>query len=296
MRKYKHYLIVLISIIVVIVVNTLSAYKKTSVKTNSNYAIEGVGFYIKEKNGDTVKELDINKIDSYEFVLINNSSSDKELCLSILYGYIQEDFKIENEIMNVYNFTIESQNEVVLPVKLLKKLNTENHSSYIFTFVENKNKELKKKLNYTFTAKVKNQDNNKVNYTIEDKNSNIAYEEFEFDGLNIIPEVNVENEEYISINTDKVNIPIIVGGGDVSDYLVYCLVNGKQEYIDGNPTKRYKIKEKHAIKDNIEISLESNGLNQVRLYIVENPESQNLKSYQIETSKTLNFLREEQNE
>lgn len=296
MRKYKYYLIVLISILIVIVVNTLTTYKERSVKTNSNYSIEGLGFYIKEKNGDIVKELDINKIDSYEFVLINNSPSDKELCLSILYGYIQEDFKIENEIMNVYNFVIKSHNEIVLPVKLLEKLNTENYNNYIFTFVENKNKELKKELNYTFTVKVKNEDNNQVNYPIENKISNIAYEEFEFDGLNIIPDVNVEDEEYISINTDKVNIPITLGGGDSSDYLVYCLVNGKQEYIDGNLIKRYKIKEKHAIKDNIEISLESKGLNQLRLYIVENPESLDLKSYQIETSKTLNFFREEQNE
>lgn len=292
MKKYKYYLIVLISILLVIMVNTLTTYKKTSVKTNSNYPIEGLGFYISENNGDKVKELDINKIASYEFGIINNSPSDKELCLSILNGYIQEDFEVDSKITDVYKFTIKSNSEIVLPIKLLEKLNIGKHNSYIFTFTENKNKEFKKELNYIFTAKVKNTENS-VGYNIENENSNIDYEEFELDGLNIIPEVNAENEEYISINTDKVNIPIVVGGGDSSDYLIYCLVNGRQEYIDGNLSKRYKIKEKHAIKDNIEISLESNGLNQVQLYIVEDPESPDLKSYQIETSKTLNFLLEE---
>ena len=292
MKKYKYYLIVLISILLVIMVNTLTTYKKTSVKTNSNYPIEGLGFYISENNGDKVKELDINKIASYEFGIINNSPSDKELCLSILNGYIQEDFEVDSKITDVYKFTIKSNSEIVLPIKLLEKLNIGKHNSYIFTFTENKNKEFKKELNYIFTAKVKNTENS-VGYNIENENSNIDYEEFELDGLNIIPEVNAENEEYISINTDKVNIPIVVGGGDSSDYLIYCLVNGRQEYIDGNLSKRYKIKEKHAIKDNIEISLESNGLNQVQLYIVEDPESPDLKSYQIETSKILNFLLEE---
>ncbi|MGL5038224.1 MAG: hypothetical protein ACRC6F_10965 [Aeromonas sp.] len=287
MNKYKNYIIIVSSILIVIVVNMLNSHQDSQSKTKLDYPIQGLGFFIKD-NGEIVKEVNINKIEEYDFVLVNNSESDKELLLSILYEYIQEEFKVGNEITNCDKITIKKQSELVLPIKLRNKDGVKSSGSYIFTFIESENKVLEKELNYTFIVKTEASENNKK---IQNEYENITDEDIKLDGLNITTQT--ENEDNILTKSDKVNIPIILGGGDSTEYLVYCLVNGKQKYIDDKPVKRYLIKEKHAIKDNIEISLESKGINNIRLYIVENPESETLKSSQIESSKTLKFLREE---
>lgn len=303
--KSKKLTPIVLSIIIVIVFNIIMiiSHKGTNDVNSNSAPIEGMGFYIKNGN-KIIEDIDINDVENYELIFINNTNEKKDFSLSILASYKQQVLFFDGKESDIFNFSIDQNSELTLPVKLPKCEENKSLVNYIFTFIPNPQENVgdldisqsKKYLNYNFSYSVLNS-GKELNFVNENK----FYEYFHLNGLNIIPnlspiELEINNydikQKVIKKDDEKVTIPLIIGGGNGTDYLVYCLVNGKQTLINGKYDLRYNIKKNMAINDVVDIDINSKGTYEVNFYIIENPEDAKINNNQIENSYRFTIIKE----
>jgi hypothetical protein len=282
---------ILVSLLIVIVFNNLLKIKSTNLDeskkaqdTLSEAPINGLGFAIKDGES-VVDSIDKNKIKNYKLILANNTNERKKFSLTILAGYEQQTFKYENKDTDICNLSIEPKSEIVLPIELNDNKNN-NLFNYTFTFIPNPNEnvrnvkvtDMSKYKDFTFIVPVI-----KSNDNLEFKTDNRVRENFLLDGLNVIPYADKKQLENKSFrpnyevkrkkDENSLIIPLVIGGGDCTDYIVYCLVNGKQALINGKYVLRYNIENKNAILDDIKVNIDQSSESEVVFFIKSNPQS-----------------------
>ncbi|EHA6442205.1 TPA: hypothetical protein I9081_002480 [Clostridium perfringens] len=258
--------------------------------------ISGLGLFVFTEDNPQMHNqiLDSSILNNYKYKFMNKTGKDLECNLNIFVNGIQINIQdIENDsLSNNFKFFLKNNESKVLPIKpildnLKNGLNivnlniiTDNNTNAIDV-----NEKVWLKSTYNYTLEINNNGNElkKDDFILKQAKNYISIENLPNENQFIINNTKEDLEKEIApknfIKAKKgsnVSLPIILGGGNSTELLLYGTLNNNQIIINNSLNLYYNLKENKYTIDNIEIKApEKEGKYEMVFYGVFNLEKTN---------------------
>lgn len=269
-NKLKYLFVITFVIIMGLLINKLINYPNKDFHIDKTKP-QGLGLFI-SNNNDTLHHLkiDISKISDYQYIFTNNTG--KDLNFSITMFINGEQIKLIDPTSNTYenhiNLNIENQKSKSIP--LMPYLENLSEGSYIANLVLIDDYQ-KNAINHNEKTWINS--TYKYNFILSNKTDKLIFPKENYIEANkeFIEEYSDLSQFLINVSKDSLNknlitsstidaspgtlidIPIILGGGEMNSALLYATLNSTQISINSNNYIKYNLNKNNFIYDNITI-------------------------------------------